>query len=273
MRSAGRTPTRPASLHKPMYLLYLDDAGSPPNPQEEYFVLGGVALFEPQIHWLSQQLDQLAETLFPQLSPRDVEFHASTIFSRRSEPWKQLNKRQAIEVMRRVLDIFASSYDTARAFAVAIHKPSYPNHDLMEVAFEDLCSRFDLMLERKKSISGAAVDRGLFVVDKSSYESSLQKLALEFRSSGTRWRTLKNIVEVPLFVDSKASRAIQVADHVAYAVFRRYNAGDTSYLDRIVNRFDESDGTIHGLVHKQTMDARCRCPACLSRARPQGASP
>jgi hypothetical protein len=32
-----------------MYLLYLDDAGSPGNPAEEYFVLDGVCVFEAQV--------------------------------------------------------------------------------------------------------------------------------------------------------------------------------------------------------------------------------
>ena len=93
--------------------------------------------------------------------------------------------------------------------------------------------------------------KGLIVFDKSAYESSLQKLSLEFRQQGTRWRNVKNIREVPFFVDSRASRLIQLADHVAYSVFRRYNAGDLTYFNCIENRFDNHQGIIHGLAHKQ----------------------
>jgi hypothetical protein len=32
-----------------MYLLYLDDAGSAGNATEEYFVLGGVCVYEAQV--------------------------------------------------------------------------------------------------------------------------------------------------------------------------------------------------------------------------------
>ena len=76
---------------------------------------------------------------------------------------------------------------------------------------------------------------------------------------------IRNMAEVPLFVDSRASRLVQLADHVAYAVFRRYESGDASFLDPILPRFDEEDGKLHGLVHMQTVNPHCMCPACMSR--------
>jgi len=61
-----------------MYLLYLDDAGSPGNPAEEYFVLGGVCVYEAQVEWFSREMDKLAMPY--DKNPEDIEFHASTIF-------------------------------------------------------------------------------------------------------------------------------------------------------------------------------------------------
>jgi len=43
-----------------MYLLYLDDAGSPGNPAEEYFELGGVCVYLAQVEWFSREMDKLA---------------------------------------------------------------------------------------------------------------------------------------------------------------------------------------------------------------------
>ena len=80
---------------------------------------------------------------------------------------------------------------------------------------------------------------------------------------------IRNLAEIPLFVDSRASRLVQVADHVAYAVFRRYNAGDTQYFDIISSKFDSSEGVIHGLAHKQTYDSKCMCIACMTRRSTQ----
>jgi len=109
----------------------------------------------------------------------------------------------------------------------------------------------------------------LLILDKSSYETTLQRMARGFRTLGTKWGVVKNLADIPLFVDSKASRLTQMADNVAYAVFRRYNTGDTQYFDIIAVKFDQADGVLHGLAHKQSINPSCMCPACMSR-RPSG---
>lgn len=131
------------------------------------------------------------------------------------------------------------------------------------MAFEDLCKRFDLFLGRLKAAGDT--QRGMIILDKTTRETSLQKLSREFRKVGTQWGSLKNIADTPFFVDSRASRLVQIADHIAYSVFRRYNAGDAQYFDIIAHRFDAVDSVIHGLVHKHAERHACTCPACLSR--------
>jgi len=262
LRSVGLLPTRLLfCAYSRMYLLYLDDAGSPSNPTEEYFVLGGICVYEAQVEWFGRELDKLAAPY--DQNPEDVEFHASTIFSRRQHPWKSLGVDDARGVLKSVLRVAASSYDTARLFACAIHKPSFPNDDPVELAFEDLCQRFDYFLKRLRH--QGEQQRGMIILDKSTRETSLQRLSREFRKNGTRWGALTGIADTPFFVDSRSSRLVQLADHVAYATFRRYNSGDAQYLDIVAGRFDEADGVIHGLSHKIGGTSICTCPGCLSR--------
>lgn len=244
-----------------MYLLYLDGAGSPANPAEEYFVLGGICVYEAQVDWFSRELDKLATPY--DKNPEDVEFHASTIFSRRQPPWKTLSADDARGVLKSVLRVAASSYDTTRLFACAIHKKSFLSADPVALAFEDLAQRFDYFLSRRRQLGDQ--QRGLIILDKTSRETSLQQLSREFRKTGTRWGSLKNIADTPFFVDSRASRLVQLADHVAYSVFRRYNTGDAQYMDIIAGRFDEADGVYHGLSHKHGDRMNCTCHGCLSR--------
>lgn len=247
-----------------MYLLYLDDSGSIPNPTEEYFVLGGICVPERSMNWLSSQLDDYAAKVNP-TDPSQVEFHASEIFSGRTPPWNQYKKKdERIEIIKNTLKSLKAANSDTVAFACAIHKKSYQNLDPMKIAFEDLCSRFDMYINRIYHETNVS-HKGLIIFDKSVYESSLQQLSMEFRQVGTRWREVRNIREVPFFVDSKASRLIQLADHVAYSVFRRYNAGDLTYFNCIESRFDNHQGIIHGLAHKQTYNPTCTCPACITR--------
>lgn len=163
-----------------MYLLYLDDAGSPGNPAEEYFVLGGVCVYEAQVDWFSRELDKLATPY--NKNPEDVEFHASTIFSRREATWKALTVDEARGLLKSVLRVAASSYETTRLFACAIHKGSYPTADPVELAFEDLCQRFDYFLSRRRQQGDQ--QRGMIILDKTTRETSLQQLSREFRKVG-----------------------------------------------------------------------------------------
>jgi predicted RNA-binding protein Jag len=248
-----------------MHILYLDDSGSPINPNEEYFVLGGVSVPENSARWLSSVLEKIAIQISPE-NPESVELHAAEIFSGREEPWQAFkSKQQRIDIIKNVLFTLNAANKEIVVFACAVHKASYPEEDVVIHAFEEITSRFEKYLQRI-SEETSTQQRGILVLDKSSYETGLQNLIAQIRRKGNRWGSYMNrIVEVPLFVDSKASRIVQLADHLAYAVFRRYNANDLTYMNIIENRFDERDGVICGLAHKISTYRTCKCPACLSR--------
>jgi hypothetical protein len=256
-----------------MHLLYLDDSGSAPNAREEYLVLGGVAVHETQALWITRELDRLAASLCPS-DPDSVEFHASEIFSGRKPPWDSLSKLQRKQIIRDVLALLCRSAGSCRAFACAVHKGSYPGVDPLAIAFEDLCSRFDMYLQQIRA-EQQTHQCGLIILDECAHEAMLQSLARQFRSLGTRWGIVRHLADTPMFLKSSASRIVQLADHVAYAVFRRYDAGDTSYFDVFASRFFASHGIVHGLAHKQAAEltASCMCPACLSRRKVSTAAP
>ncbi len=247
-----------------MYLLYLDDSGSVPNKNEEYFVLGGICVPEQSIRWLSHELDAIAFRIDP-TNASNIEFHASEIFGGKIFPWNQFsNKSERVGIIKQVLQSLTSAYQDTVAFACAIHKKSYPHEDIEKMAFEDISSRFDLFLQRISTEKDRK--KGLIIIDKSSYEQGLQNLTREIRKQGNTWgNQLRTLCEVPLFIDSKASRLVQLADHIAYSVFRRYESSDLTYFNVIESRFDKVGHLYHGLAHLQTINPDCTCPACISR--------
>ncbi len=244
-----------------MHLLYLDDSGSVANASEDYVVLGGVSVSEHQCYYLTNELDKLAQTIDAK-NFNEIEFHASEIFSRRSAPWDKLTKEEAQGVIKAVLKVVVEAHDSAKIFACAIHKKSYAQNS-MHMAFEDLTQRFDNYL--KSLYSSGDRQKGLLILDDSAHETDLLQLARNFRQSGTQWGAIKSLADTPFFVNSKSSRVIQIADHIAYSVFRRYNHGDTQYFDIIAERFHIVDQVVHGLAHKQRLNPSCMCPACHSR--------
>jgi hypothetical protein len=245
-----------------MYILYLDDAGSVGNHEEKHFVLGGVALFERHISHLESALDQIArETGLS--DPNTLEFHGNEMRAGRAR-WRGIASRdQRLDVMARALEASSVLRGRWALFGAAINKAAISPRDPVEYAFEQVVSRFDQFLARQRTDGHS--QRGLIVLDRSTRETRLQELATSFRREGHSWGRLRNIVDVPFFVDSRATRAIQYADLVTYALWRRFEKDDPVLFDRIKGQFDAQGGTVHGLFHERFAEHRCSCPYCESR--------
>lgn len=247
-----------------MHLLYLDESGSPSNRDERHFVLAGIAVFERQIYHLLKALDAHVADLGLG-NPDGIELHATDIASGRRGAWRTpMHRALRMRIIEDSLNILRRAHKSVRAFGVVIDKQTIGDADPVEYAFEHICNRFNLYLSRGQSADDVP-RRGLIVMDESSYENALQGLASRFRRDGTRWDALRNLAEVPLFVDSRATRLIQLADLLAWAIRRHYELNDPRFLRPLLGRFDNTGGRMHGLYHHTARPATCPCPACRSR--------
>ncbi len=251
-----------------MYILYLDESGT--HGEASYLVLAGLAVFEREIHWFSQDLDALQVKYFPE-QKEPVFFHASHLRAREGakveEPWTKLNQDERIDLKNRVYDIIRSRKGVLFGCAVEIRYASIRNEDPYERAFEDLISRFDLYLSRINrlaSAEGKEEQRGIVVLAQSSYQKTIALLARRLQRMGTRWGSLHNIADVPLFAPARDTRLLQYADFCSNAIYGRYHSKLTGDFDRIASKFDQEAGVIHGLAHLST-DSECTCIACFSR--------
>jgi len=244
-----------------MHLLYLDDSGSTSNPADRHVILAGVAVYERLPFWFSGHLDVIARDIRP-ADWHDLEFRGVDMFAGR-KAWRKIDKPFRLATYERALRVLGTS-SQLRLFGAAIHKAAISPEDPIEYAFEQLISRFDQFLGRLHKTGDT--QRGIIILDKSSYETSLQTLAREFRSDGHRWGRLHNIGETPLFVDSRATRMIQYADMIAYALRQYYEHGTSKYFDQISHLFDREGGVIHGLLHYVQQNAGCNCLICRQKA-------
>ena len=245
-----------------MFLLYLDDSGSAKNSIEEYLVLGGVCVSEHQVNELTHALEALAFK-YDSNDPDSVEFHASAIFSGRDKPWIGLPRPVKAEILKEVLGVINTASAPACALGCAVHKASFPDHDPMELAFSELCGWFDEFLKARHLESGND-EKGIIFLDESTHETSLRRIARTFRRSGLTTENGRYIVDGPHFVKSDTTRCVQLADHVAYAIFRYFNALDSNYLNVVLNRFQSNGRVLTGLQHMHANKADCICPACLT---------
>ena len=231
-----------------MLITYLDDSGNIGSSDEQHYILAGISIFERQTVYLDRALDQIVRETGLAENPRDLELHGNVIHARRGV-WRRLRNRaearglilNALRATRQVRD--------SRLFAVVINKHRCPkNENPAEYAFERLCSQFDHYLNRREKQG----DRhsGILVLDESTRKTRLQELSVQFRQDGNRWgNKLRHFAEVPLFVDSKATRLVQYADLVCYALWRKYEHDDPEFFNAIADQFDSEKHSPHGLVY------------------------
>lgn len=101
----------------------------------------------------------------------------------------------------------------------------------------------------------------MYIFDKTAYEEKLQALSTVFKHRGHALGKLRNFAEVPLFLDSKASRLIQMADLIAYWIFRYYQSGDDRGYRLIAPHFHRVRGVQHGLCKQVTAECEARLAA------------
>jgi hypothetical protein len=245
-----------------MHILYVDESGSVTDPNEAFFVLGGVSVFERGIYHQIKEVDDLITSLSLG-DPHEIELHGNVIYQDREPPWRSLQRLHREKIIKKALTTLGPGKSAIRLFAVAIDKESVSPRDPIEIAFEEICNRFNLFLAGQNNRAApTASQRGLIVMDDSKHEKPLQALARHFRINGARWGQFRSLAEVPLFVDSKASRLVQLADLVAYA-----NGENMNIKDDLIPLFDSDGGVIHGLFHYKPWNSTCYCPACYSRAK------
>lgn len=229
-----------------MYLLYIDDSGQLTDNNCQHCVLAGFAIREAQTYWVQQAIDNI---ITQYLGTSDIELHGTYIRTGKKE-WRRFPKKTRDDLIKVILNYIATNYPSQFIlFGAVLNKSTYQGESLYEELFTQITSRFDMFLKRRYDKTRKR-EKGIAIFDKSTLELQFQTLSQTFQKTGNHWgNTLVNFAEVPLFLDSKMSRLIQLADIIAYSIFRKYEHNDDNYFPIIQNCFDRDtkSGLIHGL--------------------------
>lgn len=225
-----------------MHLLYLDDSGSIDDPKLNFCVIAGCCVFETKTHWIGQDMDKIAQKYFPNI---EIEFHGSPMRTGKGV-WRGMPHEARMAAMKEVFEMTSAKRSGIRFFASVVDKRRAAGQDIAELLFTQVASRFDMFLGRifKKS---AKPERGIVIFDKSKSEYQIQRMCRSYQSVGHTWGNLRNFSEVPLFLDSKHSRLIQLADLIAYYIFRYFEQQDDTFYPFIEKNYDREGSIIHGL--------------------------
>jgi uncharacterized protein DUF3800 len=254
-----------------LYSLYLDGSGT--HGSSPVFILAGVAVHEQDAYHLQQRFASVLDRLPAGSDPRDYELHASEIKSPtrvRNSAWQGVPDRARFAILRAgyrglaTYDCIDSNYPCA--YFGAVVERSYGDYE--ERAWEEVLHKFDEMLTRQGRES-AEHQRGIVIHDRSVTERRVQNWADRWRLMAGRIGVLTHMTDVPFFADSKASRLLQAADFIAFALWRYYGlpVPDDRWISPLWSHFDSAEGKMHGLIHvtRGFRQSRCECPPCQSR--------
>jgi len=176
-------------------------------------------------------------------------------------PYIHMTHSNRMECLIKLVQTVGNNKDI-RIIAEAISKPDFavPQKRPYEVAFEQVLSRYDRMLDHFRS-------KGIVIQDNNNTTAPrLTSLMRKFHSTGTYYRPIKNIIETPLFVDSSFTSMIQIADLCAYSLRRYCENNQTDLWNYIEDRVDRSKGVMVGLRH-YTGRRKCNCPICIAHKK------
>lgn len=163
-----------------------------------------------------------------------------------------------------------SKWGFARLFAECVDKthfdPLRTRASVDEQAFEQLISRFERFLQNISAPNGQG-NYGLIVHDNNETVARKHtRLMRDFHQKGTLWIDIRRIIETPLFVDSRLTSMIQIADLCSYALRRFLENGETALFEKVYARADRNAGRVVGVRHFTSSE--CQCSICDShRAR------
>jgi hypothetical protein len=173
-------------------------------------------------------------------------------------------KRFIMELAEKV-----ASWKFARLFAECIDKIAYDprrsNASISEQAFEQITTRFEFCLQNYSHNKDKQY--GLLIHDNNETVAKKHtELMKKFHERGTLWKDITHIIETPLFVNSKLTSMVQIADLCAYAIRRylenREKESEAELFDLIFERADIKNQKRVGVRHFP--GSNCNCKICLS---------
>jgi hypothetical protein len=184
-----------------------------------------------------------------------------------------------LDERRQMLDEVAqcvADWDFAVVFAEAIDKLHFDEgragRTISEQAFEQIVSRFEQFLVR----DCPPQTHGVLVHDNNQTVARKHTdLMRHFHEQGTLWAKIQRLAETPLFVDSKLTRLVQIADLCSYALRRYHENGESRLLAPVTKRVHRVGERTVGARHYSVRS--CACQICVShsparkpKAKPSG---
>jgi hypothetical protein len=233
-----------------MYLLFMDESGTPPKPggglEPRYFVVAGVIIPEQAWHTLRDGLMGLkirrkirGELKWRYFAPNNDD---------ERNPMRQLPQEARDEIRAEVYKLISGTRSIKTIACVVSNPAAYEmqsvneQSDIYHLGYKGVTERFQYHLQNLSREIGEK-QFGVIIADhRGSNDDKLlrqvhQKLLY---SKGEFISNYKNLIEGLFLEPSHLSIGIQLADLAAGAVWRKFERGDERWFDALLPSFRRS---------------------------------
>ena len=132
-----------------MYLLYTDESGSIDDPNGDFFVLAGCALFERQTHWVDSKLESIADRFNRKFETGKCELHGSPMYGG-SDGWKQAaTVPERVQAVCDALNLLDHEHGKIFVFVSVIEKSLFTHKsDIIPTAFQKIAFAFEVFITK-----------------------------------------------------------------------------------------------------------------------------
>jgi len=207
------------------------------------------------------------ELLRLQRSGKPKQYHQAKKTYKHTAPYIHLTHQERQDALRAVADC-VSSWDYAKLFADCIDKVHYSAREqrlsIDEEAFHQVVTRFEFYLSNTRDRASRDPNYALLIHDNNPTSAHKHtQLMKRFHEEGTLWRRISNIIETPLFVDSRLTSMVQLADLSAYALRRFVENQESDLFARLFKIADRNArGIAVGVRHFSLLS--CQCEICVT---------
>lgn len=239
-----------------MHLLFIDESGTPPrpdNPEQAYFVIAGLVIPEDRWVGMREKLVGLkiafgfrGEVKWRYFSP------SNTDASNPMLEWEQARKNDFRERIFSIITetksckIIACASESQAAYALGNVNSQ---EDLYFRTYKPVTERFQYLLQDITRASGRDTF-GMIVADhrgRGDDDSMRHRHERLIRESGKFTSQYSNFIEGLFFAPSHLSVGIQLVDMVAGAIWRAQSQNDLTWFDQLRPAFRSSpSGAIDG---------------------------
>jgi hypothetical protein len=231
-----------------LLLVFIDESGKPhPKDSTTNPVLCGVCIKESDIKSISQSIYQLKMKIFG----KDTEIKSTSLIRRQILAKNMTNNKQYVDEFVNI----ACSFDI-RVFAIIMDKPDTPfilSKTLLPKHYKLLIKRVEYFCENY------GYEKAILVFDEVSPEADyiVAKCITNFLFMSKLGKEFDRILEMPFFVSSEVTPAIQISDIFAGIIRHYYENGlDIHPPNKIVDPFETWLVDLFSQIERKTENLR-----------------